>query len=209
MPQTAPALLAAALLLAAAPAFADSKPHKLDSVHITGARSVPVENLEAALQEKPGDMVTTDQIVADREAISAVLGKANVGGSIKTRITTLSNSHIQVVFQIEDQGVSAPVVNHVLPKLDHQIFVGNKKLDADTLAAASGLKPGDQLSNDKITAAQAAISAAYKRAKVNASIGGDPVQLPNGLVQITWTIKETKAPVEQKKKDDEGGLQTE
>lgn len=209
MPQTAPALLAlAALTLATTHALADTKAHKVDAVNITGSHSVPLQQLQDAIQEKPGDTVTTDEIVADQGALLKVLGKANVAGGIKTSMKTKANGHIEVTFAIDDQGISKPVVNHVLPKLDRQIFVGNKKLDATALEAATGLKPGEQLSDDKVAAAQKAIGEAYKKVKTNITIAGALAQQPDGLVQITWTITEKKVPASQKK-DDEGGFQTE
>lgn len=199
-------------LLVSVAATADTGGHKLDRVTITGSRSVPPEQLYAALKEQKGEIVTHDDILADQSTIGNILAKANVGGSIKTSMITKSNGHIEVTFAITDQGVTAPTITKVAPKLDHQVFTGNVKESAADLEAVTGLKPGDDLTNAKVSAAQAAIVDLYKKAgKVNVSVGADPKTVGNGKVEIDWQIAETppKEAPKKKKKDDEGGFDTE
>jgi outer membrane protein assembly factor BamA len=90
------------------------------------------------------------------------------------------------------------------------VFTGNNALTADELAAASGLKPGDELSNDKIKAAQQAIVDAYKASKkpVNVTITG-AVNQKGATVELVWTVVETKGKKKPKNTEDEGGLKTE
>ena len=191
---------------------ADTGGHKLDRVTITGSRSVPPEQLYAALKEQKGEIVTHDDILADQSTILGMLAKANVGGSIKTSMITKSNGHIEVTFAITDQGVTAPTVTKVAPKLDHQVFTGNVKVTSADLEAVTGLKSGDDLTNAKLSTAQAAIVDLYKKAgKVNVLVSADPKTVGNGKVEIDWQIAETppKEAPKKKKKDDEGGFSTE
>ena len=107
----------------------------------------------------------------------------------------LPKNHVEVIYMIDDQGAQAPTVTHVAPKLHAQIFVGNKALPTDQLQAASSLKPGQDLSNADISAAQQAIVAAYKAAKkpVNVQVGASISQTNDGHADVTWNITETKA----------------
>ena len=103
----------------------------------------------------------------------------------------------------DDQGVQAPVVTNVAPKLDAEIFDGNVVLSTDTLAAASGLKPGDDLSNEKIAAAEQAIKAAYDASKqpVSALITNENKPVAGGKYDVIWHITETKVAPPKPKKD--------
>jgi outer membrane protein assembly factor BamA len=197
-------LVIGAGLMAAGAARADQS-YLVSKVTITGNKSVPTSQLMAAVQERPGSRVTVNDIIADRDAISKVLESAHVLGSVKPSIKTQSGKS-EIVFAIEDEGVHAPVVTKVSPKLDQEIFQGNASLSSDQLATASGLKPGDDLSNDKIAAAQAAIVAAYKAAKlpVSVTINGENKQLQNGTYDIIWHITETKAKKKPRNTEDEG-----
>ena len=90
-----------------------------------------------------------------------------------------------------------------------RFFAGNKALPTDKLTEAVGWTPGIELSNEKLSAGQQAILAAYKAAKlpVNVSVAGGTQALGNGTVDVTWTITETKA---KKKRDTEDqGTKTE
>ena len=206
--------LAAAALgaawLAAPAAFATD--YKLDAINITGVKSIPVATLYAVTAEKPGTTVTTDQILADQDAISKALEKANVVGGIATQLVgPKPNGHFEVNFVITDNGVQAPTVVKVAPKLDAQIIDGNVSLTTDALIAATGLKPGEDMTNEKIAAAQQAISAAYKAAKLPLSVGvsGETKMLDGGKVDLLWHVVESKPKKKKRDTDDEGGLQTE
>jgi outer membrane protein assembly factor BamA len=197
-------LVLGAGMLAAGAAQADQT-YLVSKVTITGIKSVPASQLYAVVQEKPGQRVSVNDIIADRDAISKVLEDAHVLGSVKPSVKT-QGAKSEVVFAIEDQGVHAPVVNTVAPKLDQEIFQGNVSLPADKLSAATGLKPGDALSNEKIAAAQQAIVAAYKAAKlpIAVTINGENKKLDNGTYDIVWHITETKAKKKPRDTEDEG-----
>ena len=200
------ALLLGATMLAAPAAWADTV-YNVAKVTIVGSKTVPNEKLYAVVQEHPGQKVTVNDIIADRDAISKVLEDAHVGGAVKPSVKT-TGTKSEIIFTIEDQGVQAPVVTKVAPKLDAEIFDGNASIPTDKLAAASGINPGDDLSNEKIAAAQAAILATYKAAKlpVNVSISGENKVVGNGKVDVYWHIVETKGKKQKKKNngDDPG-----
>jgi len=198
------ALLLGATLLAAPAAWADTT-YNVAKVTIVGSKTVPNDKLYAVVQEHPGQKVTVNDIIADRDAISKVLEDAHVGGAVKPSVKT-TGTKSEIIFTIEDQGVQAPIVTKVAPKLDAEIFDGNTSISSDKLAAASGLKPGDDLSNEKITAAEQAIVATYKAAKlpVGISINGENKVIGNGKVDVYWHIVETKGKKKKKDTDDEG-----
>ena len=193
------AMLLAGTMLGAGSAWADTT-YVVDKVSITGSRSVPTEKLMSAIHTQRGSRVSQADIIADQDAITKVLGDANVVGGIQTSMTTKPNKHIEVTFAVRDQGVQAPVVTKVAAKLHAQVFDGNKSIPSDKLAAATGLNPGDTLSNDKVLAAESAIVAAYKAAKlpITTSVSGGPQKLQSGQYDLLWHIKETKLA----KKDD-------
>jgi outer membrane protein assembly factor BamA len=195
------ALLLGATMLAAPAAWADTV-YNVAKVTIVGSKTVPNEKLYAVIQEHPGQKVTVNDIIADRDAISKVLEDAHVGGAVKPSVKT-TGTKSEIIFSIEDQGVQAPVVTKVAPKLDAEIFDGNVSIPSDKLAAASGINPGDDLSNEKIAAAQAAIMATYKAAKlpVNVSISGENKVVGNGKIDVYWHIVETKGKKQKKKND--------
>lgn len=204
MRHTISTLLLGSTLLAAPAAWAETT-YIVDQVIINGSKTVPTEKLLAAISEHAGSRVTQADIVADQDAILKVLGAANVVGGIQTSMRNKPKNHIDVIFAVNDQGAQAPIVTKVAPKLNAETFVGNASIPSDKLAAAAGLNPGDDLSNEKVAAAQQAILAVYKAAKLPLSINlsGATKVVSGGKVDVIWTIVETKAK-KKKNTDDEG-----
>ena len=198
------ALLLGAALFAAPAAWADQS-WTLNKVIITGNKTVTTDKLMAVVHERPGSKITVDDITADRDAISKVLEDAHVGGQVQPSMQAVGQK-VNITFAIDDKGVQAPIVTKVAPKLDAEIFDGNTSIPSDKLAEASGLKPGDDLSNEKIAAAQAAIVAVYKAAKlpIGVSINGENKVVGDGKVDVYWHIIETKGKKKKSSGDDEG-----
>jgi outer membrane protein assembly factor BamA len=189
--------------LPAMPSAHAASTYKLDKIEINGVKSVPVPQLLAGLKDHPGDTVATSDLLADQDALTKELEADHVTGGVKTSLRNKNNGHIDLIFDVDDQGVQAPTVVHVAPKLGNQIFVGNKKMSTDALVAATGLQPGEELSDAKIQAAQAAIGDAYKKANIGVQLTGSVAQ--NGArADITWTITEQKAVKKKKNSEDEG-----
>jgi len=196
----------ASTLAAAAAAYAQT--YTIDKVTITGSQTVPTANLYAVIKEHPGMQATRDDIVGDQDAISAVLAKANVVGGIKTQLLgPKANKHYEVTFIVEDKGAQAPIVTHVAPKLGEQIIDGNASIPTDKLIAATGLQPGEDMTNEKVLAAETAIQGVYKAAKlpVSMAISGETKMVDGGKVNVYWHIVETKAKKKKRNTDDEGG----
>jgi outer membrane protein assembly factor BamA len=201
-------LLGAAVL--AAPAARAEQSWTVNKVIITGNKTVSTDKLMAVVQEHAGSKVTVDIINADRDAISKVLEDAHVGGAVQPSMAAVGQ-RVNITFAIDDKGVQAPVITKVAPKLDAEIFDGNASIPTDKLAAASGLNPGDDLSNEKITAAEAAIMATYKAAKlpVSVAISGENKVVGNGKVDVYWHIVETKGKKKKPKNTDDEGFKSE
>jgi outer membrane protein assembly factor BamA len=182
------------VLLAAPAALAQTKTYTLIKVTIEGNKTVPTDQIMSVVKEHPGEHITVDDIIADRDAITKLLEGNHVGGSVNPTLRSQGDK-AEVVFNIVDNGVQTPQVTQVAPKLDQEIFVGNKSIPTATLQAASGLTPGEDLSDAKITAAQKAIVKAYKDAKlpIAVNVAGQNRRLDNGTYDVTWTITETKA----------------
>lgn len=205
-----PMLILAGTAIAAAPGAQAATTYKLDKIEINGVKSVPQDQLLAGLKDHPGAIVATSDLMADQDALTKELEAAHVVGGVKTSLRNKNNGHIDLIFDVDDQGVQAPKVVTVAPKLGQQIFVGNTTIPADDLAAATGLKPGDELSDAKIQAAEADILAEYKKHSktVGAQISGSVKQ--NGdKADVTWTIVENKGKKKRKNTEDPGGLPTE
>jgi outer membrane protein assembly factor BamA len=197
-------LLAAALT--AGPALAQTT-YKLDKINIRGLKSADPAAIAAQLKDQPGAKVTTDDILGDQDQLEKLLETQHITGAIKTSLLNKNNGHVEIIFDVDDQGIAKPVTTTVAPKLKTQIFVGNAKISTDDLQAASGLTPGEELSTDKIVAAQNAIGAIYKKRDIGVSIQESNVQAADGTVQITWTITEPKKK-KKKNTEDEGGYAT-
>ena len=197
-------LLLGGAMLASFPAWADPS-FVLDHVTITGNKSVTTDKLMDAIQERPGSRISQADILADRDSMMKVLEGANVVGSVGARITTKPNKHVLVEFTVDDRGVQAPTVTKVAARLNTQIFEGNKALTTEQLRAASGLNPGDTLTDATVQAAEKAIQAAYAKSKLplDVNITGSIAQNA-GKVDITWHITEKKGKP-KRNTDDEGG----
>lgn len=204
------ALALLAGVAAAAPAMAQS--FKLDTIEINGLKSVTDAQVRPALKEQPGDTVTIDQIKADQDLLVSALEKLHVTGGVTTGLRDKKNGHADIIFTVNDNGIQAPVVTTVAPKLHNQTFTGNKSVDSDKLLAATGVKPGDELTNERIAEIQKNIGNAYKEAKVpvDVTVAGVNTRLPDGSYDIQWQITETKKKKKAKDMDtDEGAIHDE
>ena len=202
-------LLSASALISAAAVRADTV-YNVSKVVITGSKSVPTDQLMAVVQEHPGSKSTVADILADQNAIMKVLESAHVAGSVSASVRTAGASS-EVIFAVTDQGIQAPSVTTVAPKLDAEIFDGNASIPTATLAAASGIKPGDDLNNAKILAAEQAIVANYKAAKLPLSIAisGENKVVGDGKIDVIWHITETKTTAKKPKDTSDQGAVTE
>ncbi len=205
---------AAVLITWAAPAHAQS--FIINKIEINGVTSVPVQPLRDALKDKPGAKVTTDDVLADQDQLLKSLEAAHVTGGVKTSLRNYSNGKKDVIFTVSDTGVQKPVVTTTALHIAHVTFEGNKYLDSDQLAAASGMKPGDVVTDQTIQDAETRIGAAYKKASdLKAVVKGQTNIAPKvtypqpGQVDVAWQFSETVAKTKKKRNTDDEGFKTE
>jgi outer membrane protein assembly factor BamA len=208
-PLTAASLLA--LTVNATPALAQS--FKIGKIEIKGVTSVPVQPLKDGLKERPGQSVTVNDVLADQEVLIKELESAHVTGKVSTALSGTPKNK-DIIFTVTDTGIQKPVVTTTALHLAHLSFTGNQYMTADELAAATGLKPGDVITDQVLNDATQKIGAAYKKASdAKATLAGQTnvaVQYTYptpGQVDITWTFTQT---VKKKKRNTEDeGLKTE
>lgn len=86
----------------AAPAPAKHVPLVMDHETVTGNVKVSSDRLASALTLKTGDTVTTQQLIADRDAIAAVYKGAKMGVAINPNVTYPTPGHVDVNFEITE-----------------------------------------------------------------------------------------------------------
>ena len=209
----APAMLAACL--GAAPALAETT-YKLDKIEINGLKSVKDADVRPALAEKPGDKITIAQITADQDLLVAALGKMNVTGGVKTSLRNKNNGHVDIIFDVNDNGIVKPEVKVVTrlvdPKLGRELFTGNTIVATDVLTEAAGLHEGDVLTHDSMTAAEKRIQDAYtaELKKRNRDMPDWKVETAtaasnkDGEIDLTWKLTEGKLKRKTHAGDDNG-----
>jgi outer membrane protein assembly factor BamA len=209
------ALLLGTIAAAIAPA-AHAQSFKLDKINIKGVTSVPVQPLLDGLKEKPGQTVTTNDVLADHDVLVTELQSAHITGGVKTSLVNKANGHKEVIFNVTDNGVQKPVVTTTALHLAHVTFAGNKYAKSDDLLAAAQMKPGDVVTDQSIQDALNRIGAAYKKASENAA--KDPgktniapqVTYPTpGQVDVVWQFTETTTKAKKKRNTEDEGFKTE
>jgi outer membrane protein assembly factor BamA len=203
----------AAALLAAAPAWAQQS-FKIGTIVITGVTSVPIQPLYSALKERPGDVVTTADVLADQDNLEKALENAHITGGIKTSLR--NNPHSKdIIFDVKDNGVTKPVVTTTALHLAHVTFAGNKNEKTDDLLAAAQMKPGDVVTDQSIADALARIYASYKKASATAQDEATTTIAPQisypvpGQVDVVWTFTEKAKAKKKKRNTEDEGFKTE
>ena len=133
---------------------------------------VPTSELEAALPVQVGQTVDQDGLQANVAAIGQVYRKHNVGTDITQRLSTL-HKKAMITYIMAEKAPVAPTVTHVGITADHVTVTGNARIKTPAILAVANVRPGDALTNDKIKAAQDAISALYKKANIGSTVSTD------------------------------------
>jgi outer membrane protein assembly factor BamA len=188
-------VLAAALTFAAAAAASPASPptYILNGYTFGGLKGVNTTELEAKLKDKPGAHITQADIAVDQSILAKELEARHIPGHLFTGIAE-KNRHVWVIFQVEHPGAALASLDKRTRHLDAQIFEGATHISASALAAATGLKKGDQLSPDKVNAARQAILAQYAKLMPGkaVSLKGKMRTKPDGTVTLTWIVGEPK-----------------
>lgn len=186
------AALAASLfsLSLGAAAFADTT-YKIHKIIIKGNKSVATDVLMAKVATQPGSKVGADAISADAKSILEAYQKVPVDVNINATLNPAGSGSYDAVFTlVETASAPPPPPVKVNPKLHVMTFDGNKKIDSDTLAAAAGAKPGDELTNEKVAAMQQAIVAVYKAKNLGVTVDGENKNNNDGTYDVIWHITE-------------------
>jgi outer membrane protein assembly factor BamA len=151
------------------------------------------DQLAAKLKDREGARVTDKDIAADEAALEKELAARHIEGRLFTT-TAEKHGRVWVIFDLQKpREPPAPweASNH---HLGAQAFEGATAISTSALAAATGLKPGDALSQDRINAARQAIVNAYAMALPGRtpSIKGRMQIKGDGGVVLTWIIGEPK-----------------
>ena len=189
IPRTAAAAFGASLFVAATATAAPSS-WTLQKVTFQGNRQVPTDELQAALPIQPGDKLDQSGVQSELDAISAVYSKHNVGVGISQRLSALGKK-ASITYTLTEQAPTAPTVVHVGVTADSVSVTGNKQVTTASILAAANIAPGSQVTNEKIQAAQAAITALYKKKNVGASIGTNWTNTAPQHVAMVFKITET------------------
>ena len=137
-----------------------------------GNVQVPTDELTAALPIQVGQTIDQDGLQANVAAIGQVYRKHNVGTDITQRLSTL-HKKAMITYIMAEKAPVAPTVTHVGITADRVSVTGNDRIKTPAILAAANVKPGDALTNDKIKAAQDAISALYKKANIGSTVSTD------------------------------------
>jgi outer membrane protein assembly factor BamA len=187
------ATLAASSVPAAAVAEAAPAPaapsYILNGYRLSGVNGVDEDALVATLQHKEGDRITDADIAADTKMLGDALKARHIEGQLFAT-TAEKNGRVWVLFDFQ----YPQKAENERRWLGSQIFDGNVKISSAALAAATGLKPGEDLPVERINAAREAILQAYRKAEPDADVhvGGKMRITPEGKVELTWHVTEPK-----------------
>jgi outer membrane protein assembly factor BamA len=179
---------AASAVAQVAPAPA-SPSYILNGYRLSGVNGVDQDALVAKLPHHPGDRITQADIKADTDTLNTALKAQHIEGELFATMAE-KNGRVWVLFDFQYH--QTPI--HQRRWLGSQIFDGNVKISSAALAAATGLKPGDDLPVERVNAARLAIIEAYKKAVPDADVhvGGKMRITPEGKVELTWRVTEPK-----------------
>lgn len=154
---------------------------------------VNTAELQAKLKHKAGDRITSADIAADSAVILKELKARHVPGRLFTSLAE-RHGHVWVIMDVLDPNHPGAHLGKPAGHLKSQNFEGASRISAGDLAAATGLKQGEQLWPEKIRAARDAIMAAYAK-----SAPGKAITLKarvqtqaDGDITLTWIIGEPK-----------------
>ena len=160
----------------------------LNGYSLSGIHGVNAAELEAKLKDKPGARITQVDIHADTMTVAKALEAQHIKGHLLTTLAE-KNGHVWLIFDLVN-----PDAGPRLGSIESQNFEGASHVAAGALAAASGLKTGDQLSQENLLAARRAIVAMYAK-----SMPGSKISLkiklqhrPGDKTILTWIIGEPK-----------------
>ncbi|TLU74487.1 hypothetical protein FE263_04765 [Lichenicoccus roseus] len=156
--------------LAATPALAQApKVMKVQRIEVIGNHRVPTADIDNAMTVHVGDKVTKADLVANENAVVGVYQHANVGASLKQRLTIQPSGAVTVAYLITEQAAPAPQGPAVL-RVDRVTVEGNSKVSTQEIDGVITLHPGDVVDEAKVSANMQAILALYKKKNIGVQI---------------------------------------
>jgi outer membrane protein assembly factor BamA len=190
MLKTVRAAVLAASCVAQVAAAPVPRTYILNGYSLRGVQGVDEDALVATLKHKEGDHITRADITADTDTISKALKERHIEGRLFATIAE-KDGRAWVLFDFQYPQLPQESAHRWLGA---QIFDGNVEISSATLEAATGLKPGDDLPVERVSAARQAILEAYKKAAPgkDVHVGGKIRVTPGGKVELTWRITEAR-----------------
>jgi len=159
----------------------------LDGYDLSRAHGLNAAEVEAKLKDKPGARITEANIHADTMIVAKELEAHHIPGQLFTSLAE-KNGHVWLIFDVLNTDATRP-----LGQLQSQNFVGASRVPASVLAAATGLKTGDQLSRENLMSARHAILAMYAKSMPRTRLGLKlRLQSKQGKTTLTWLIDEPR-----------------
>lgn len=142
---------------------------KLQRIEVIGNHRVPTADIDSAMTVHVGQKITKADLAANENAVIDVYKHANVGASLRQRLTVQPSGAATVAYLITEQAAPAPQGPAVL-RVDKVTVEGNNKITTDAIDSVITLHPGDIVDEAKVTANMQAILALYKKKNVGAQI---------------------------------------
>lgn len=181
-----------AVLLAGAVAVVNARPtptYILKGYSFGPMPGVKTAEIEAKLPRKPGARITDADVVAEEAIVERELKARHVQGRLFAS-TAEKNGRVWIIFDLVREPVRV---------LESQVFVGASHMSQEALVTATGLKPGDTLSPDRLNAARRGIFALYGKAEFARAISirlrmqtSIPIKgLGDEKTKLTWFVGES------------------
>jgi lipid-binding SYLF domain-containing protein len=154
---------------------------------------VNTKELAALLKDQEGARVTEADIAADGATLARILRERHINGYLFTS-TAEKDGRVWVIFDLQDPDHPMAHLGRPADHLVAQSFEGASRVSAADLAAATGLKPGDPVSPERINAARQAIVDLYAKVTPGPAptLKGRMRTTPKGEVTLTWIIGEPR-----------------
>jgi len=179
--------VAALFSLGTALAAVPQKPptYILKGYDLSGVHGLNAAKVTAKFKDKPGARITDADIHADTMIVAKELAAHHIGGHLFTSLAE-KNGHVWLIFDVQNAEAQER-----FGQLQSQSFVGASHVSASALAAATGLKEGDQLSQDKLMAARRGVLALYAKSMPEKRLTLKlRLQHKQGKTILTWLIGE-------------------
>lgn len=163
--------------------------YTLRHVIFKGNERVPTSELMAALPIQPGQTFHREDLQAETDAVTNVYRSHNVGANLAASLSLTGGGSATLTYTLTEQAPPPPP-QHVSIVADSVTVTGNKRIPSDRILAAAAIRPGDPLSNEKLTAAQAAVSALYKKANIGSTVSMDWTNTAPNRVALVIKIVE-------------------